>query len=163
MRRRQRDKSFCFFFQKEALSFLKKRNKKLLIIERGAHRASIRCGEKMLILSFAVLTAAAALGALLVVLVMREGGARPAWWVGAVHGVLGALGLLILFLALRGPPRGAVDGTSLFGWDAAGLLAVALLAGIGVLVRRRRPGLLLALHAILAVFGYVILFTYVSL
>jgi len=26
------DKSFCFFFQKEALSFLKKRNKKLFII-----------------------------------------------------------------------------------------------------------------------------------
>jgi hypothetical protein len=28
----QMDKNFCFFFQKEALSFLKKRNKKLFII-----------------------------------------------------------------------------------------------------------------------------------
>jgi len=27
------DKSFCFFFQKDALSFLKKRNKKLLNIK----------------------------------------------------------------------------------------------------------------------------------
>jgi len=29
-------KSFCFFFQKEAFSFLKKRNKKLLSIGCGA-------------------------------------------------------------------------------------------------------------------------------
>ena len=29
------DKSFCFFFQKEALSFLKKRNKKLLSIKEA--------------------------------------------------------------------------------------------------------------------------------
>src|SRR5271170_5670833 len=32
----QRIKSFCFFFQKEALSFLKKRNKKLLS-EKAMH------------------------------------------------------------------------------------------------------------------------------
>jgi hypothetical protein len=34
-RHNKTDKSFCFFFQKEALSFLKKRNKKLLSIWCG--------------------------------------------------------------------------------------------------------------------------------
>jgi hypothetical protein len=77
--------------------------------------------------------------------------------------MVGGLGLLVLFLALRsGTPRGVAEGVGPFGWDAALLLAAALVAGLAGLFRRGRSGLVLALHVILAMFGYTILLTYVS-
>ncbi len=118
----------------------------------------------MLYLSFAFLTAASALGAFLAVLVMRADAGRPPWRIAAVHGGLGGLGLAILLFALWGTgQRGEAKGVSLFGWDAVGLLGAAFLAGIGAWGLRGRSGLVVALHAILAMFGYVILATYVSL
>ncbi len=120
----------------------------------------------MLKLAFAFLSVACAFGAFLAMLVMRadEKAGRPPWRVAAVHGVLGGVGVAILLWGLWGAaPRGVAEGVGPFGWDAAGLLSAALLAGIAVLVLRRRSGLLLALHAVLAMFGYVILAAYVSL
>ena len=64
---------------------------------------------------------------------------RPHWVVGATHGIAGAAGLILLLVALRGPPRGGATGSSSFGLEAAVLLAAALLAGLAivVLVRQR--------------------------
>jgi hypothetical protein len=71
--------------------------------------------------------------------------------------------LLVLVFALRsGAPRGVAQGVGAFGWDAVVLLGAALTAGIGVLLGRGRYGLVLALHVVLAMFGYTILLTYVS-
>src|SRR5271170_971977 len=39
------DKSFCFFFQKEVLSFLKKRNKKLLSVGGARNFAATESGR----------------------------------------------------------------------------------------------------------------------
>ncbi len=118
----------------------------------------------MLYLSFVLLTAGSALGALLAALVMRPNGKRPSWLVGAAHGSVGAIGLAVLILSLlRSEPRGVAQGVSMFGWDAVVLLGAALLAGLIVLLRRGKSGLVLALHAVLAMFGDVILLAYVSI
>jgi hypothetical protein len=117
----------------------------------------------MLSMSFAVLSAASGIGAVLAALISRADKRRPPWFIGAIHGGLGALGLAVLFVALtQSAPRGLAQGAAFFGWDAAVLLAAALLAGILLLVVRGRSALLLSLHAVLAIFGYVILATYVS-
>jgi hypothetical protein len=84
-----------------------------------------------------------------------------------VHGTLGAAGLAVLLFALnRGLPRSAT-GTTGFGPAAALLLGLALAAGLAIAfaaVRQRRPaGLLVAIHASLAVAGFVVLWTLVSL
>jgi hypothetical protein len=119
----------------------------------------------MLIAAFIALTAAVALGTALAVLHLRSKTAPPApWRLAALHGVLGIGGLCCLILSLGGPPRGAEFGVASFGAIAAVLLAMAALAGIGVLLthrlRRRRAGTLIAVHATLAVSGFVILAAY---
>ena len=80
------------------------------------------------------------------------------------HGVLGIAGWALLLLALRRgiPPSAA--GTTGFAPAAAVLLSVALLLGLAIGLRRRRPaGLLVAVHASLAVAGFAVLWTVVSL
>ena len=93
--------------------------------------------------------------------------ARPNWLAPLVHGAFGAGGLAVLFVALsHGPPPSAM-GTAGFGMAAALLLSLALALGLFVgyaTFRRRRPaGLLVAVHASLAVAGFVALWTLVSL
>jgi hypothetical protein len=81
--------------------------------------------------------------------------------------LVGAAGVALLLLALRGPPRGVLTGASSFGWQAAVLLGTALMAGIAIAVlARRRPGAAsgaIVVHALLAVTGYVLAIAYASL
>jgi hypothetical protein len=116
----------------------------------------------MLLLSLVLLLIAALLGTALAVLHLL---ARPPGWApGALHGLLGLAGFGVLVLALRGPPRGQALGVAEFGRIAAVLLGVALLAGAVVLATllryRRVPGLVIGLHATIAVSGVVILAAY---
>ncbi|MGA3403693.1 MAG: hypothetical protein ABSC95_31155 [Acetobacteraceae bacterium] len=122
----------------------------------------------MLLLSFVLLLIAALLGTALAALHLRAGNVRPPGWpFGALHALLGTVGLVALLLALRGPPRGEVVGVGGFGRIAAVLLAVALLAGLAVLAARLRyrrvPGLVIGIHATIAVSGVVILAAYTLL
>jgi hypothetical protein len=119
----------------------------------------------MLIAAFIVVAAAVLLGSWLAVMHLRSAAAAPvAWWLGALHALLGFGGLACLVLALRGPVRGLEQGTGSFGAISAALIALAALAGGGMLARRvmqRRPGTLLGIHATLAVSGFVMLAAYV--
>jgi hypothetical protein len=80
---------------------------------------------------------------------------------GLVHGSAGALCVLLLLLALRGPPRGVHTGAGAFGWASFGLLATALLGGATILgfhLRRRgAPTLLIAMHGMLGAAGGILL------
>lgn len=119
----------------------------------------------MLIAAFAVLTTAVLFGAALAVQVLRGGPANAVPWpVAALHGIIGIAGLCCLTLALHGPPRGLDQGTASFGAIAATLLALAALAGLGILLMQRgkgrRAGTLIGLHATLAISGFVVLAAY---
>jgi hypothetical protein len=92
----------------------------------------------------------------------------PSRTVGAVHGLLGASGLSALILSLvSGAGTGDRYGTASFGPAAAILAALAALAGAGIaLLGRRTPrriGVLIGVHASLAVTAYVLLLAYVLL
>lgn len=81
---------------------------------------------------------------------------------GIAHGTVGAAGLAVLLLALRGPARGVDAGVGSFGIVSAVLFAAALLTGI-VLLTLRRKGLVMAIHAGIAITGYVLLLAWSSL
>ncbi|MGH6677279.1 MAG: hypothetical protein ACRECE_13770 [Xanthobacteraceae bacterium] len=118
----------------------------------------------MLEISFAVLLLAVALGTLLALLHLRPGRASPPWPFGALHGLIAAGGFGLLLGSLGGPPRGLINGTAEFGVFAAALFALALIAGLGLLAllrAGRRPGFLIAVHAALAITGFVLLAAYV--
>jgi hypothetical protein len=120
----------------------------------------------MLIAAFAILAVAVLLGSMLAVMHLRTDGAvAPPWKLAALHGVAAVAGLGCLALALRGPLRGLAQGTAAFGMIAAALLVPAVLLGAGFLVarlrQRRLPGLLIGIHATLAVSGFVILTVYI--
>lgn len=117
-------------------------------------------------LAFYILCAAVAVGAGLALSYLRRTarGARP---IARIHGVLGLAGLAVLaFVLRRGVPSSAM-GTAGFVPTAALLLALALALGatIAVMGRRRQrpPGLLVAIHAGVAITGFVVLWTVVSL
>lgn len=119
----------------------------------------------MLMMAFSILAAAVLFGTALAIPYLRGSTAHAApWWLAALHGVVGIAGLGCLLLALRGPPRGLDEGTASFGLVAATLLALAVLAGLGVLLmhrgRRRRAATLIGLHATLAISGFVLLAAY---
>jgi hypothetical protein len=119
----------------------------------------------MLQLAFMLLLIAGGLGGGLAAWHLRPQVRTPPWVLGALHGALGAAGLALLLLALRGPPRGAAMGVAGFGTVAVVLLGIALIAGLAVLASRLRGraigGLLIAIHASLAIAGIVILAAYV--
>ncbi len=89
----------------------------------------------------------------------------PPWPLGALHGILAIVGLGCLALALRGPPRGMEQGTASFGIIAAVLFVLAALLGARLLAARifgkQIGGGTIAVHATLAVSGFVILAAYV--
>ncbi len=131
----------------------------------------------MLSLSCWVLSATALAGTVLVMLHLRATSPvqRPHWMAGTAHGLLGAAGLALLLVALRGPPRGAATGTSTFGVQAAILVGAALVAGIAIVVLSRRAAAgpapeaakvitgAMIVHSLLAITGYVLLLAYASL
>jgi hypothetical protein len=86
---------------------------------------------------------------------------------GVGHGVLGAAGLGVLVLALRGPPRGTANGVASFGPVGAVLGAAALLLGLIIAAltwrKARGTGFAIAAHATLAIAAYVMLFAFLSL
>jgi hypothetical protein len=88
-------------------------------------------------------------------------------WIGALHGLAGAAGLGVLFLALRGPPRGVKFGAGTFGDIAAALLVAALIGGLTVLATRTRGRPvafgLVAIHGLFAIAGYTLLCTYLTM
>jgi hypothetical protein len=92
----------------------------------------------------------------------------PSRAIGAIHGLLGASGLSALIIALAsGAGTGDRYGTASFGPAAAILAALAALAGAGIALLGRRParniGLLIGVHASLAITAYVLLLAYVLL
>lgn len=118
----------------------------------------------MILDSFWIVSAAALLGVVLTLLygTGRRGGLRIA---GPLHGLIGASGLALLVLALRGPTRGAAYGVNGFGTTAAVLLGCAVPLGLLVLrsrLRRRDPMFVIGVHATVAIFGLVLLAAYVS-
>ena len=120
----------------------------------------------MLTAAFVILTVAVALGTVLAVLHLRTNRtATPPWPLGALHGILALTGLGCLALALRGPPRGLEQGTASFGLIAAALFVLAALLGAKLLAARifgkQIGGGTIAVHATLAVSGFVILAAYV--
>jgi hypothetical protein len=120
----------------------------------------------MLTAAFVILCATVSLGSVLAVLHVRaDGAAMLPGKLAALHGLLAIAGLGCLVLALRGPPRGLDQGTALFGLIAAALIALAALFGAGFvatrLLKRRPAGMLIGIHATLAVSGFVILAVYV--
>ena len=124
----------------------------------------------MLAAAFTILTIAVALGAVLAVLHLRTNKTAtpplpPPWPLGALHGIIALTGLGCLALALRGPPRGLQQGTASFGLIATVLFVLAALLGAKLLAARilKKPigGGTIAIHATLAVSGFVILAAYV--
>ncbi|MGH6672147.1 MAG: hypothetical protein ACRECV_09275 [Xanthobacteraceae bacterium] len=118
----------------------------------------------MLIAAFLVLATAVTLGTGLAVFHLRGASARVVPWPFAgAHGLLGIAGLCCLLFSLRGPPRGVAQGVASFGAAGAVFLIVAALAGVAAMIalwRKRRAGALIALHATLAVFGFVLVAAY---
>jgi hypothetical protein len=93
-----------------------------------------------------------------------DAASRPPTVAGIAHGVVGAVGLVALLLALRGPARGVAEGVGSFGVTSAWLIAAALLAGVVVYVRRRKgPAVTMAVHSGIAITGYVLLLAWNSL
>jgi hypothetical protein len=108
-----------------------------------------------------VLTLAVAAGTGLGLWYLREVG-RPPLPAGVAHGVIGVIGLGALLLALRGPARGVANGVGSFGVVAAGLFAAALLTGVVQVLLRRKP-VVMAIHAGIAITGYMMLLAWAAL
>jgi hypothetical protein len=118
------------------------------------------------LLASAILATIAVLLGLALALLFANGTIYPAP-AGWLHGALGIAALVLLLLALRGPPRAVAAGAGSFGMIAAWLLGVALVFGLLMLNRSLRrgaiPGAAVAIHATLAIAGFVILLAYASL
>jgi hypothetical protein len=120
----------------------------------------------MLVAALIILAVAVLVGSALAVLHLRTTGiAPPPWPLAALHGLLAIGGLCCLALALRGPPRGLDQGAASFGIIAITLTALAALVGAGLLATRilmqRVAGIMIGIHATLAVSGLAILAAYV--
>ena len=114
-------------------------------------------------LAFWLLLAAAVLGGGLALLYMCGRALRAPWPIGILHGALGTTGLAALLLVLRNGLPPSAMGTTGFAPAAAVLLGIALLLGLVIGLRRRPTGVLVAVHASVAIAGFVVLWTVVSL
>jgi hypothetical protein len=120
----------------------------------------------MSVAAFIIIAIAVLLGAALGGLhVQTEGRAAPPWLLAALHGLLGISGLGCLIFALCGPARRLDQATGSFGIISVALIALAALLGVSFMVTRQRKGrpagILIGIHATLAVSGFVILAAYV--
>jgi hypothetical protein len=119
----------------------------------------------MLIAAFVTLAVAVLLGSVLAVPHLQTEGRAPPWSLAALHGLLAISGLGCLALALRGPSRGLDQGVASFGIIAAVLITLAASLGVALLAtrvfKRRVAGIMIGIHATLAVSGFVILAAYV--
>jgi len=114
--------------------------------------------------AFYLLCAAVVIGGGLTVPYLRGASKRLPWPIGVMHGVLGAVGVAALVLVLRSGLPPSEMGTTGFAPAAAVLLGIALSLGLVIGLRRRRPaGVLVAVHASVAIAGFVVLWTVVSL
>jgi hypothetical protein len=119
-------------------------------------------------LAFGVLGVAVMFGlALSAALMLPDVPLRPRILGGYAHGAIGIAGFVVLLAALaRAAPHVSRSGTGSFGTMAMALLAATVLAGVLVFIghQRRRPAgaVVVALHATLAVAGYVMLAAYIS-
>ena len=111
-----------------------------------------------------ILTLAVAAGTVLGLWHLRadEAVPRPPLAAGLAHGIIGTIGLAALLWALRGPPRGVDTGVASFGPTAAVLFSAALVTGIALLLLRRKS-IVMAIHAGIAIAGYVLLLAWNSL
>ena len=120
----------------------------------------------MVSLAFWIVTLSVVLGAALAFLFLRPVWSAPPL-VGATHGILGTFGLAVLALALKSGANPAAHGMAAFEKYAAILFAGAWLIGLVIaflpLQTRRSIGFLIAVHATVALFGYVILLAYWAL
>jgi hypothetical protein len=119
----------------------------------------------VLVAAFVILGVAVLLGSVLAVPLLQTEGRAPPWSLAALHGLLAIGGLACLALALRGPPRGLEQGAASFGMIATVLMTLAASVGVALLAtrvfKRRVPGIMIGIHATLAVSGFVILAAYV--
>lgn len=87
--------------------------------------------------------------------------------VGAIHGLIGLAGFVVLLIALQGPLRGLRTGSSSFGAIAAILFGVAIVIGVMIPLwfRRRRlmSAALITVHAGAAIAGFTILLAWAGL
>lgn len=121
----------------------------------------------MLSLALALFSVAVLLG-IAISIWFLAGKPVPSRAIAIVHGLLGVLGLSALILVLtHGIGMGDRYGTASFGPLAAILAAVAALVGVGMalLMRKttRNAGVLISVHATLAISAYVLLLAYVLL
>jgi hypothetical protein len=87
---------------------------------------------------------------------------QPPLAAGIAHGVMGAVGLVILLFALQGPARGVEAGAGSFGMVSAILFAAAALLGVLLLLLRRKAAVM-AIHAGIAITAYVLLLAWDAL
>lgn len=118
----------------------------------------------MVSLAVWVLTLAVAAGSGLALWHLRatEPRERPPLAVGIAHGAVGAAGLAALLFALRGPARGIQAGVGSFGTIAAVLFIGAIVTGVRLLLLRRKA-VVMAIHAGIAITGYVLFLAWYSL
>ncbi len=112
-----------------------------------------------------VLTVAVVAGAILAAWHLKAADGtsrRPPLAAGIAHGVVGIAGLVVLLFALQGPARGVAAGVGSFGIASAGLFMGAVLTGIAFLLLKR-SGFAIAVHAAIAITGYVLLLAWNSL
>ena len=105
-----------------------------------------------------MLTVAVVAGAVLALWHLRAtdaGVSLPPFGAGIAHGAAGAVGLVLLLLALMGPARGVEAGAGSFGTTAAVLFGGALVTGIVILMIRRKA-VVIAIHAGIAITAYVL-------
>ena len=102
---------------------------------------------------------------MLALLFLKTGARKPV--LNLAHGLAGAAGLGALVWALQGPRRGDAMGTGAFGTVAAVLFALAVTIGVCLPgLHRRSPrmmGAALALHAGLAISGFVLFLAWTAI
>jgi hypothetical protein len=87
--------------------------------------------------------------------------------VAVLHGIVGAVGFVLLLFVLQGPRRGEAMGVGSFGVTASVLFGAALVFGPLIpFLQRRSPlstGVTIATHASVAIAGFVLYLAWVSL
>jgi hypothetical protein len=116
----------------------------------------------MIALAFWILSVTVAIGVVMAVRYFSRERLLAQRIVPAVHGLAGAGGFLVLAVALRGGAADVPDryGTASFAPAAAILIPIAIILGLTVTLRGRKPrpvGFLIGVHATVAVIGYVML------